>query len=126
VNKALATIVATLGMLVMLTGSVAANEQDGRGGRGCDEVIFGTLDRDALIGTRCDDIIFGFQGSDLLIGLRGEDRLIGGAGNDLLRDIDGNIDVLIGGGGRDRCAGDVDDIFIGCEFIRRVLFVSPS
>ena len=116
-----AVIIALL--IPMMSAPTSANGRDGRDGdgrgRGCDEVIFGTLDRDALIGTRCDDVIFGFAGSDLIIGLRGEDRLLGGGGNDVLRDIDGDIDVLHGGRGFDRCTGDLDDIFISCESTRR-------
>ncbi len=85
-------------------------------------VIIGTPVRDLLIGTRHNDVILARQGPDLLVGNRGNDVLIGQRGNDTLRAAwplgHSGTDILRGGLGRDRCFGDADDVFFGCEVIR--------
>ena len=84
-------------------------------------VIIGTPVRDLLIGTRHNDVILARQGNDMVVGNRGNDVLIGQRGNDTLRAAwplghSGN-DTLRGGLGTDRCIGDSDDVFRGCETI---------
>ena len=88
----------------------------------CD--VLGTARNDVLVGTPGDDVICGFAGNDVIRGGGGNDTLIGGDGNDtlvggygadlvfggngndVLRDRDRTRDVLDGGPGRNRIAGD--------------------
>ena len=85
-------------------------------------VIVGTNRADQLVGSADNDVIIGLRGADLLIGLRGDDVLLGGPGGDTLRAWgprgDSGQDILSGGPGRDRCTGDVDDVFVNCEVVR--------
>jgi Ca2+-binding RTX toxin-like protein len=64
---------------------------------------------DYLDGGKGDDFIFDWEGNDYLHGGEGNDSLFGGSGNDTLIGVDslaanpgqGEIDVLVGGGGSD-------------------------
>ena len=84
-------------------------------------VIIGTTFRDLLTGTRHNDVILARQGPDMLVGSRGDDVLIGQRGNDTLRAASplghSGKDILRGGLGVDRCFGDADDLFFGCEVV---------
>jgi len=84
-------------------------------------VIMGTSHRDVLVGTKQSDLILGLPGRDRLFGGRKNDILLGGLGNDVLRDAGTHSgrDILRGGGGRDRCVGNSDDVFIQCEIVIR-------
>ena len=62
-----------------------------RGGRGSDH----------LVGNRGSDILIGGFGRDILIGSAGRDTLRGGRGNDDLLALDGKVDTVDGGPGRD-------------------------
>ena len=85
-------------------------------------LVLGSFGDDRLVGTDCDDLILGLTGNDRLIGRFGEDTLRGGPGNDVLRAVDGERDVVSGGGGFDRCVGDVlGDQFLRCEVVIEVL-----
>ena len=86
-------------------------------------VIVGTFGDDRLVGDHCDNILVGFTGNDVLIGRLGEDWLRGGRDNDRLRGIDGEPDLLNGGGGFDRCRGDQFDNFRRCEVVTVVQVV---
>ncbi|HEY9624977.1 MAG TPA: hypothetical protein V6C78_31920 [Crinalium sp.] len=75
-----------------------------------DDLLQGTLQRDAIRGFTGNDTILGLAGNDRLLGDAGNDRLVGGAGRDILSGgigsdiLDGETgnDVITSGGGRDR------------------------
>ena len=66
------------------------------------DVLYGEDGQDTLVGNLGDDRLYGGNGDDLLSGNDGYDTLDGGNGNDTLDGgRDGNVDILIGGSGRD-------------------------
>jgi len=82
-----------------------------------DDIITGSLDRDAIYGRNGNDILFGDGEVDRLYGNDGNDYLNGGDATDYLNGGDGDdeldgeagIDVLFGGDGFDRLRGGSDD-----------------
>lgn len=91
-------------------------EGHGRCHKADPSVIIGTLGRDRLPGTDCDDAIFGLARGDVLIGNDGEDVLVGNRGPDLLVAFgDGEVDIVRGGLGNDRCLVGPEDITSSCH-----------
>ena len=87
---------------------IADDVEDALGGSGNDNIT-GTNGRNYLLGGAGNDFIFGLDGKDTLEGGEGNDRLDGGDDFDWLLDLDGDVDLLIGGGGADVSLGDLPD-----------------
>ena len=126
ITSILATAALAVGMLALVAGPAAANDDDHDhcGPPWADPTyVLGTTGNDRLVGDDCDNIIIGFAGNDRLIGRFGEDTLRGGRGDDTLRGVDGERDQLNGGSGFDTCIGDLfEDNFRRCEVVIEVVF----
>lgn len=85
------------------------------GGRGPD-VLYGGPGDDVLSGNPGNDKMFGQTGRDELWGGKGNDRLVGGPGRDSIVGSLGLRDLMIGGGGIDRC-NDLAARARGCEVL---------
>ena len=79
----------------------------------------GNSGNDLLIGGPGRDRISGGRGNDRLRAGPGRNRLRGGAGNDRLNAVNGKIDRVNCGSGRDRARVDSFDRVRGCERVRR-------
>lgn len=108
-----------------LVGSGAGDVVFGRGGN---DSIRGSAGHDCLIGGAGADILRGENGDDRLTGGRGADRLIGGAGvnaydagsgNDVVDAVNGAVELVRCGPGRDSARLDVRDQASGCEKVTR-------
>ena len=114
-----------LGLVAAGSGVALANEphDDHCGPPWADPTyVLGSPGDDRLVGDDCDNIAIGFGGNDRLIGRFGEDTLRGGPGNDVLRAVDGEQHQVNGGGGFDRCYGDLFlDQFRRCEVVVEVV-----
>lgn len=91
-------------------------------GFGSDDVLDGRARRDFLIGGGGDDRVDGGGGNDELTGGAGRDVLFGRAGNDSLLERRPEPNLILGGPGRDNCAGGYrtpPNIERGCETHRR-------
>lgn len=118
-----------------LTGTTGPDEIAAGGGAdtisagtGHDQVWAGTGDdhanggdgEDTLLGGAGDDGLAGGRGDDRLFDDSGRDRLNGGPGNDLFSTVDGNVDQIRCGAGRDTVMADrVDRVARDCERVRR-------
>lgn len=87
---------------------VSEDFENALGGSGDDRIV-GDNGRNFLLGLAGDDSFFGEDGKDTLLGGEGGDRLDGGDDADWLLDLDGDVDLLIGGGGLDISLGDPPD-----------------
>jgi Ca2+-binding RTX toxin-like protein len=118
-----------------LRGTAGHDVLNGRGG---DDDLRGFGGPDRLIGARGNDFISGDAGSDIIVGGPGDDTLLGGAGNDVIvggpgsdriaggigrdtiRTVDGEVDHISCGAGRDRVLADAqDDVAGDCEKVVR-------
>jgi len=91
-------------------------------GRGGDDVLVGRDRGDGLVGGDGDDLLDGRGGHDELIGGAGRDVLFGRAGNDSLIERRPEPNLILGGPGRDNCAGGYrtpPNIERGCETHKR-------
>ena len=101
------------------------------GGRGPDRLV-GRRGDDLLIGNGGRDTLVGGPGADTLIGGAGPDRInaaardrardivLAGAGNDVVGALDGALDRISCGPGRDRVRADRRDaVNRDCEVVRR-------
>jgi Ca2+-binding RTX toxin-like protein len=89
------------------------------GGRGND-FISGDAGNDFINGGPGDDTLLGGAGSDIIIGGKGSDRIAGGFGRDTIRAVDGELDHISCGAGRDRVVADAqDDVAGDCEKVVR-------
>ena len=70
---------------------------------------------DRFTGGTATDAAFGGPGRDRITGGGGTDFLAGNAGEDLLFSGPGRRDLMVGGKGRDHCAGEPKDQVAGCE-----------
>jgi Ca2+-binding RTX toxin-like protein len=89
------------------------------GGRGND-FISGDAGNDTINGGPGDDTLLGGAGGDTIVGGRGSDRIAGGEGRDTIRAVDGELDHISCGAGRDRVFVDAqDDVAGDCEKVVR-------
>jgi hypothetical protein len=87
---------------------------------GIANVIYVGDGADVVDGRGGDDDLYGQAGDDRLTCGAGRDEAHGGTGADQLRcDDDSPGDVIDGGAGTDVCAGNVGDVFTGCETVHR-------
>jgi Ca2+-binding RTX toxin-like protein len=75
---------------------------------------------DALAGGFGPDLLRGGPRADRVKGGAGEDRLFGGAGRDSIDAVDGRVDAVECGAGRDAARVDPVDHVINCEAVTRV------
>jgi Ca2+-binding RTX toxin-like protein len=92
---------------------------DARAGVPGNDRLLGAAGDDLLLGGPGRDLITGNAGRDRLSAGRGRNRLLGGAGNDRLNGLNGSVDRLNCGSGRDRALADGLDRLRGCEQVRR-------
>jgi hypothetical protein len=104
-----------------LTGTGAGDVIFGRGGS---DSIHGRDGHDCLVGGAGNDTLRGESGADRLTGGRGADTLIGGAGinaydagsgNDVVDSVNGRVELVRCGPGKDRARVDRRDRVSGCE-----------
>jgi 3',5'-cyclic AMP phosphodiesterase CpdA len=88
----------------------------GNGGKDC---LSGDQDRDRLRGGDDDDLVNGGRGIDNLNGNAGADEIRGKRGADRINAVDGEVDVVSCGSGRDRATVDVNDVVQRCERVKR-------
>jgi Ca2+-binding RTX toxin-like protein len=123
------------GCTVALQGT---NDPDTLTGGGAGEIIFGYGAADRLRGGGGHDCLLGGHGSDRLDGGAGDDRLTGGngadvliggagsnaydagAGNDVVDAVNGRIELVRCGAGKDRARVDRRDRVSSCERVTRV------
>ncbi|HSL64406.1 MAG TPA: hypothetical protein VK874_07075 [Gaiellaceae bacterium] len=79
----------------------------------------GTARNDRLVGTALAETISGLAGNDRIDGKGGRDVLLGGAGNDTILAVDGAVDTVDCGPGRDRATVDRADRVRRCEVVVR-------
>jgi len=79
------------------------------------DTINGARGNDLLFGFAGDDVVNGGGGGDLLNGGAGADTLNGDAGADVVYALDGEVDVIDCGAGRDVVHADAVDIVTNCE-----------
>ena len=87
-------------------------------GRGGHDVLTGRGGWDTLIGGTGDDVVSGGPDNDYLLGGQGSDVLFGRTGNDHLLERRPEPNLIVGGAGRDNCAGGYrvpPSIERGCE-----------
>jgi Ca2+-binding RTX toxin-like protein len=92
---------------------------DSRRGVGGNDRLSGQAGDDMLVGGPGRDRLSGGRGNDRLAGGPGRNRLFGGLGNDRLNGVNGRVDRLKCGRGRDRARADRVDRVLGCERVRR-------
>jgi Ca2+-binding RTX toxin-like protein len=91
-----------------------------RGGKGND-VITGDAGNDVILGGPGDDTLLGGGGNDRIVGGPGSDIIVGGNGNDRINAVDGEVDHIACGAGRDKVKADaIDDVASDCEVVKRV------
>jgi hypothetical protein len=101
------------------TVDAAAGDDQVWAGAGDDRVDGGD-GADTLLGGPGDDVIQGGRGNDRLFDDSGRDRLQGGPGDDLFSTVDGNVDRISCGPGRDTVMADrVDRVARDCERVVR-------
>lgn len=97
-------------------------------GRGGSDRIRGRAGHDCLIGGVGNDTLRGEGGNDRLSGGRGADTLLGGAGvnaydagpgSDFVNSVNGRVELVRCGPGRDRASVDRRDRVSGCEHVTR-------
>ena len=88
------------------------------GGAGADGLV-GGAGADLLFGGADVDILAGGSGNDRLSAGGGRNRLSGGSGRDVLRAVNGNVDRVNCGPGRDVARVDRRDRVSGCERVVR-------
>jgi Ca2+-binding RTX toxin-like protein len=88
------------------------------GGSGADK-LSGGAGKDRLTGNGGNDRLKGGKGNDRLKGGSGHNRLFGGPGKDRLDGVNGEVDLLNCGRGRDFVRADRSDHVRGCEHVRR-------
>lgn len=95
---------------------------DSVSGHAGNDFMHGGSGRDKLLGGTGADDVFGDTGPDSLNGGPGRDRLRGGLGNDSIVALDGEIDDVNCGGGRDTVRADKLDRLRNCERVTRATF----
>ena len=100
---------------------VANDGVEGEGDRIADDVeaVSTGAGADALSGAAGDEQLDGGAGDDAIDGDDGEDSLFGGAGDDTINAVDGFIDVVDCGDGRDLASVDEIDRVTNCETVVR-------
>jgi Ca2+-binding RTX toxin-like protein len=88
-------------------------------GNAGDDLLVGRSGRDRLSGGAGNDRLSGGRGNDRLTAGPGRNRLLGGPGSDLLNSVNGRVDRLNCGSGRDIARADRRDRVRGCERVRR-------
>jgi hypothetical protein len=88
-------------------------------GLGGDDCLNGGNGNDSLKGGPGSDVLNGGPGSDSLDGGPGTDVLNGGRGRDVIGALDGELDTVSCGSGRDAARADRIDRVSGCERVRR-------
>jgi Ca2+-binding RTX toxin-like protein len=89
------------------------------GGPG-DDTIAGDAGNDVIDGGPGDDVLLGGAGNDTITGGPGADVIAGGAGNDVIYALDGEVDHISCGPGRDRVQADASDVVASdCEKVVR-------
>jgi Ca2+-binding RTX toxin-like protein len=91
---------------------------DSARGVGGHDRLRGNSGDDLLVGGPGRDLLFGDSGNDRLTAGRDRNRLSGGSGNDLLNGVNGTLDLLNCGPGRDRVRADRSDVLRFCERVR--------
>jgi PKD repeat protein len=82
--------------------------------------LTGTSRADRLVGGAGSDVIRGGAGNDVIVGGAGRDTLSGGAGNDRIYAVDGAVDTISCGPGRDVVFADrIDRVARDCEVVHR-------
>jgi Ca2+-binding RTX toxin-like protein len=84
------------------------------GGPGNDNLA-GRFGNDTILGSSGDDSIFGGDGNDRIDGGTGIDSVDAGRGSDRIFARDNEVDVLIGGAGRDTVQADSTDLLTTIE-----------
>jgi Ca2+-binding RTX toxin-like protein len=84
-----------------------------------DDSAKGVGGNDRLSGNAGDDLLLGGPGKDRLKAGAGRNRLRGGLGNDRLHAVNGRVDRLNCGHGKDVARADRVDRLVGCERVRR-------
>lgn len=108
-----------------LTGSGAGDVIFGRGGsdrlRGGDghDCLIGGAGNDTIRGERGDDRLTGGPGADTLLGGAGLNAYDAGPGNDFVNAVNGRVELVRCGSGRDRAVVDRRDRVVGCERVTR-------
>jgi hypothetical protein len=109
----------------VIHGGAGDDEMDGGGGtdfvygEGGRNRIHGGNGDDVLVGGAGNDSLWGDVGGDYLKGGRAADSFFGGYGDDLIDSRDGVVEHVYCGDGNDRVKGDLRDVIIGCEHVRR-------
>ena len=105
-------LVFALGAIVLVMGElIPLDQQDGTS----QSALFAGIAFLAGFSERLAQDMFVRSGQ----GLAGDDTITGGAGNDVLNGINGSVDRLNCGRGRDRALADGFDRVRGCEQVRR-------
>ena len=82
--------------------------------------MLGNEDDDYLEGGYGRDTVDGGPGDDRVFGNQGRDALAGGDGDDRISAVDGAVDRISCGPGRDTVIADADDVVArDCEAVRR-------
>jgi Ca2+-binding RTX toxin-like protein len=102
---------------VIVTLGDGADEFSAENGAGT-ELVNGGRGQDNLLGGPMLDRFIGGPGADLLAGNGGTDDLFGRGGPDHLFGGAGRTDLMVGGTGKDRCAGQRFDLVAGCEIVK--------
>lgn len=95
-----------------LVGDRGPNQLNGFAG---DDVIRGRGGRDILTGGLGSDHLAGGPGNDVIWAIGGRDRVAGGRGDDRIFALDGAVDTIACGPGRDEVRHDRRDRLRGCE-----------
>ena len=88
-------------------------------GEAGNDIMHGGSGHDRLFGGTGADSLFGDTGNDTINGKAGRDRIRGGLGNDSIIALDGEVDDVDCGPGRDSVRADTFDRIRNCERITR-------
>ena len=91
-------------------------------GRAGQDTLRGDAGNDTLLGEAGVDALYGDAGKDTITGGAGRDRFFGGTGNDTIGALDGEIDDIDCGAGRDVVRADKLDRLRNCERVTRATF----
>jgi Ca2+-binding RTX toxin-like protein len=91
-------------------------------GRAGADTLRGGVGKDALLGEAGADALYGDAGNDTITGGAGRDRIFGGVGNETINALDGEIDDVDCGAGRDAVRADKLDRLRNCERVTRATF----
>jgi hypothetical protein len=99
---------------------VGTPRRDVLSGLGGNDTISGLAENDTISGDAGNDVLSGDAGNDQLNGGAGRDRILGGAGNDTVAALDGAVDTIDCGAGRDAVRADrFDKVAKNCERVTR-------